>query len=189
MAKHPNVNSAGEKELQKLQSDFDNFQEQVSSLNMDSFNSLPKRETEQQTKLSQKEISKTPDVYMRPIKTISCAERFNEAYRSEYEFAKEYVYFTAENKEVIGESLDFWTKPFAGVPAEEWKIPVNKPIWAPRYVAEQIKRKSYTKLVMKERPTQSSHEGSYYGEMVGEEKIQRLDAHPVSTKKSIFMSA
>jgi hypothetical protein len=189
MSKKPNVNSDGERELQKLQSDFDSFDNKVSTLTMDAMNALPKRETEQQTKLSQSEIAKTPDVYMRPIKTISCADRFNEDYRSEYEFQKEYVYFTAENKEVIGESLDFWTKPFAGIPAEEWKIPVNKPIWAPRYVAEQIKRKHYTKLVMKERPVESTHAGSFYGELVGEEKVQRLDAHPVSTRKSIFMSA
>ena len=106
------------------------------------------------------------------------------------EFAKEYVYFEAENKEVIGETLQFWTKPFAGIPAEEWKVPVNKPVWGPRYVAERIKGCSYHRLTMDEtQSTGTDGRGQYYGQMAVDSVIQRLDARPASTRKSIFMGA
>jgi len=62
-------------------------------------------------------------------------------------FQKEYVQFIAENKEIIGETIEIWTRPFGGMPAEFWKVPVNKPVWGPRYLAEQIKRCYY--LVIK----------------------------------------
>jgi len=32
-----------------------------------------------------------------------------------------------------------WTKPFPGMPAEEWAIPTNKPINGPRYVPSRLK--------------------------------------------------
>ena len=83
--------------------------------------------------------------------------------------------------------MEFWTKPFAGIPAEEWTIPVNKPIWAPRYVAERIKGCKHHRLVMQDRPINSDGYGQYYGQMAVDTVVQRLDAYPVSTRKSIFM--
>jgi hypothetical protein len=184
--------SLAEKELDKAQVQFEKFDEEIKSMTMDRMNEAPKSEVEQQTKIAQRDMDKHPDIYLKPHRTISCREKFNEKYRSAYEFDKEYVHFIAENKEIKGEAIDMWTKPYAGVPAEWWKIPVNKPIWAPRFVAEQVKRKSYHRLVMQENQSAGSAMGGnaqFYGTMAVDTTVQRLDAIPVSSRKSIFMGA
>lgn len=190
MAKQPNVNSSSEQELVKVEQQFDAFKENVDSLTLDRMNQAPKQEVEQQTKLTGREIDKKADIYLKPHTTIGCHDKFNEAYRSEYNFQKEYVQFIAENKEIIGETIELWTRPFGGMPAEFWKVPVNKPVWGPRYLAEQIKRCYYHRLVMQQ-GTQagSDHAGNYYGTMVADTTLQRLDAIPVSSKRSVFMGA
>lgn len=175
-------------ELDKAKEQFDNFEKQVKDLTMDRMNLAPKEETEPQTKLSQNEIAKSKDIYLKPTRSLSCREKFNERFREDWEFAKEYVHFIAENKELIGEDIELWTKPFAGIPAEMWKVPTNKPVWGPRYLAEQIKRKAYHRLKMDEGIiSESSGAGRMYGQLVVDTTVQRLDANPVSSKRSVFM--
>jgi len=189
--KKPKVtHSMAEKELDKVQEQFDKFDGEIKEMTMDRMNLAPKQDLEPQTKIAQSDIAKMNDVYIKPKRTISSKEKFNEKYRSEYEFAKEYVCIIAENKEMIGETLEFWSKPFPGMPCEEWAIPSNKPVNVPRYVAEQIKRKYYHRLVMKENvTTQAMHMGQFYGSMAADTTVQRLDAIPVSNRKSIFMGS
>jgi hypothetical protein len=188
--KKPQVNSASQKELDRVEKQFDAFQEEVKSLTLDRLNAAPAEEKEQQTKLSQKEIAASKDIYLKPKRTYPSKEKFNEAFRADYDFAKEYVCFIAENHELIGESINMWTKRFPGVPAEEWEVPVNKPVWGPRYLAEQIKGCSYHRLSMQEgKITGADGMGSYYGNMVADSTIQRLNAIPASQRKSIFMGA
>src|SRR6202044_485178 len=102
-------------------------------------------------RVSQREMANSRDIYLKPKRTLSCKEPFNEKYRDEYNFKKEYVYFTAVNNEIIGETISLWTKPFAGIPAEEWDVPTNKPLWGPRYLAERIKGCTYHRLKMEDR--------------------------------------
>jgi hypothetical protein len=186
--KPKNLNSASEKELDKVAQQFDKFDAEVKEMTMDRMNMAPKEEVEPQTKLSQNEIAASKDVYLKPHKVISCREKFNEKYRDEYNYQKEYVNFIAEHKELIGESIDIWTRPFPGMPAEEWLVPTNTPVWGPRYLAEQIKRKFYHRLVMKENVvTDTTGMGVMYGKMAADTTIQRLDAQPVTKRKSIFM--
>lgn len=182
--------SDGKKELDKAEANFDKFDQEVKAMTMDRMNQAPRVETEQQTQLSSREIQKNNSHYLKPKKTISSREKFNEEYRAAYEEAKEYVNFIAENKEIIGEHLDIWTKPYAGMPAEEWDVPVNKPVWGPRYLAEQIKRKYYHRLKMDQTTVvENNGVGQIYGAMAVDTTVQRLDAHPVSQRKSIFMGA
>ena len=144
-------------------------------------------EMEAQTKLSSKEISNSKDVYLKPIKTIRGRDKPNSKFDHQRAFDQEMVHFIAENKELIGESIDIWTKPHAGIPAEEWLVPVNKPVWGPRYLAEQIKRKYYHRLIMKENDIVSQDGmGTYSGRMVSDTTIARLDAHKVTENKSFF---
>lgn len=185
--KPKNLNSASEKELDKVEAQFNEFEKQVNDLTMDRMNAAPKPEVEPQTKMSQNEIAASPDRYLKPIKIVSCKEKFNEKYRDEYNYQKEYVNFISENKELIGESIDLWTRPFPGMPAEEWIVPVNTPVWGPRYLAEQIKRKFYHRLIMKDSATQTTGVGVMYGQMAADTTIQRLDANPVTKKRSVFM--
>lgn len=180
-------NSESAKELDKAEQQFEKFDSEVKAMTLDRMNAAPKQDVEPQTKLSSKEIEKSKEIYLKPFKTIGCRDKFNENYREQYNFAKEYVHFIAENKEIIGEEIDIWTRPFAGMPAEEWKVPVNKPVWGPRYLAEQLKRKFYHRLVMQQNTVGADHAGQYYGTMAIDTTIPRLDAHPVSSRKSVFM--
>lgn len=177
------------KEMEQAEKNIDAFNDSVKDLTLDRMNTAPKQDVEPQTKLSQKDIEKSKDIYLKPERAIGSREKFNENYREEYNIAKEYVHFVAENKEIIGEALETWTKPFAGMAAEFWKVPTNKPVWGPRYLAEQIKRKFYHRLKTEDRMTQGDGNMSFYGSMVVDTTIQRLDAIPVSSRKSIFMGA
>ena len=190
MGRPKKVKSSSEKELDKAQKDFDKFDKNIKDLTVDRMNQHPKKETEDQTKIATKDLDKIDDVYLKPERRIGSSEKFNEDFKEKFEYDKEYVHFIAENKEILGEALEFWTKPYPGVAAEFWKIPVNTPVWAPRYVAEQIKRKFYHKLTMSQ-TTSTSQDGmgQYYGSLVVDETVARLDAKPVDTRRSIFMGA
>ena len=188
MAEKPK--STSQQELDKVEKQFDAFDSQVKSMTLDHMNTAPNRETEPQTKIAQADIDKDNGTYLKPHRVIGSREKFNENYRDEYNHAKEYVNFTAENKEIIGETIDIWTKPFAGLPAEWWKVPVNKPLWGPRYLAEQFKGAKYHRLTMSQKVTTGADGyGEYYGAMAVDSIVQRLDAMPVSSRKSIFMGA
>ena len=190
MAEKPKVNSAGQRELDKTEALFEKFDEQVKSLTLDRLNEAPKVETEQQTRLSNRELQRIDGMYLKPVNTISCQEKFNEKYRDDYNYMREYVPFVAENKEIMGDVIELWTKPFAGVPAEFWKIPPNKKVNGPRYLAEQIKKCSYHRLIMNEQKIVGTNQfGAEYGQLIVDTTVQRLDAHPVSERKSIFMGA
>lgn len=189
MVQKPNVNSASEKELVRVEAQFDQFKEQLDSLELDRSNAHAK-ETAPQVLLSQEDIAKSKDIYLKPYRAIGSAEKFNEKYREDYNYAKEYTQFVAENAEIIGESIDMWTKAFPGQPAEWWKIPVNKPVWGPRYLEDQLKRCNYHVFTMKQNvPTADAGEGTYYGAMAVDEVKQRLDARPVAHKRHVFMGA
>lgn len=180
--------SLAEQELNRAEKQFEAFDENVKSLTLDRMNLTRKRDEAPQTEMSQLDLAKSKDVYLKPKTKIGCSDKFNEKFRAAYDFDKEYVQFIAENKELIGETIDIWTRPYAGLPAEEWLVPCNKPVWGPRYLAEQIKRKYYHRLVMHDdRVVSSDGIGQYYGVMAVDTTIARLDAHPVSSRKSIFM--
>lgn len=184
------TSSLAEKELDKAEQNFKEFDENIRSLTLDRMNMAPKTSLEPQTNISQRDIARSPDFYLKPAISIGSREKFNEDYRKEYEYASEYVNFIAENKMIIGEIIEMWTKPFPGLPAQFWKIPVNKPIWAPRFVAEQIKRAKYHILSMRDTVTAGAdHMGQYFGTMAVDSTIQRLDAHPIGGSKSIFVGA
>lgn len=191
MAEKPTPKSAlGETELQKAEKQLDAFDASVRSLTLDRLNVAPKVDQEMQTTMSQNQLARSTDTYLKPSKSIGSAEKFNENYRKEYDYAKEYVQFIAENKMIIGEIIEMWTKPFPGLPAQFWQVPVNKPVWAPRFVAEQIKRAKYHILSMRDSVTAGADQmGQYYGTMAVDSTIQRLDAHPVGNTRSIFMGA
>lgn len=184
------INSHMERELDKAEKQLDNFNQQVKDLTLDRMNTAPKLETEPQVPMSDRQIAKAPALYLKPAKAVGSREKFNERFREDYNFQKEYVQFIAESAEIKNDKIEFWTKPFPGCPAEFWEVPPNKPLWAPRYVAEQIKRCSYHRLRMNEHvQTSSDGMGTYTGAIVVDSTIQRLDARPVSNKKSIFMGA
>ena len=191
MKKPEPVSNLMDKELTKIDDQFENYNDELKSLGND-INSKPRAlETEPQTKISQNEIAesaKLPGTYLKPSRIIMSQQKFNEKFRKDREYDSEYVYFIAEHKELIGEKIEMWTKPYGGMPYEFWEIPTNKPIWAPRYVAEQIKGSSYRRLKTNEHQiTGNNAVGQTTGQLIAESTIQRLDALPQTTRKSIFM--
>lgn len=180
-------NSSAQKELDKAEAQFEAFDEQVKEMTLDRLNATPKNENVPMARMSSNELSKKPDIYLKPERTIGCKEKFNEKFRSDYDRLRKYVQFIAYNKELIGEAIEIWTRPFPGMAAEYWKIPTGKPVWGPCYLAEQIKRKFYHRLVMQETSLAGDGMGQYYGSLAADTTIQRLDAEPVSSRKSIFM--
>ena len=188
MTEKPKVTGAAQKEIDIAAKQFDAFDASVKEMTLDRMNAAPKLETEEQTKLSTKQIEKYPGIYLKPDKTVPCQDKFN--FRAAWNFDKEYVHFTAENKEIIGETIELWTRPYGGVHAMFWKVPVNTPVWGPRYLAEQIQGRKYHRLTMQEnRSAGSDGVASYHGAMAVDTTIQRLEARPVSTRKSVFMGA
>jgi len=192
-------NSFAQKELDKAEAQFDEFDKQIKDMTLDRMNKAPKQDVEPQTKMAQVDIEKSKEIYLKPKKTFGPGinpktgerEKFNEKFRDEWNHAKEYVQFIAEHRECPGDTIQgIWTKPFPGTNCEEWDVPTNKPIWGPRYLAEQIKRASYHILKMEENQTAARDSmGHYYGKMAVDQTVQRLDAMPVSTRKSIFMGS
>jgi len=184
-------NSQAQNDLDKAEKQFEAFEESIQNMTLDRMNQAPKQETEPQTKLSQKDIERSKEIYLKPVTSITSRDKFNERFRADYEFEKEYVQFIAEHNELKGEVIETWTRPRGGIPAEFWKVPTNKPVWGPRYLAEQIKRKNYHRFVMQQHVMTHSlgGVGEMYGSMAVDTIIQRLDARPVSSKKSIFMGA
>lgn len=188
--KKPKASSSlAEKEMDKLEKQFEAFDQNIKDLTQDRMNMAPKADQESQTKIAQRDMDKMKDVYLKPKRTISSKEKFNEKFREEYNFSKEHVQFIAENKEIIGETIELWTKPFPGIPAEEWVVPTNKPLWGPRYLAERIKGCKYHRLTMQQQVTSADGMAQYYGTMAVDTELQRLDALPVSSKRSVFMGA
>jgi hypothetical protein len=179
-----------EKEVDKLQKQFDEFDNQVKELTQDRMNAAPKEEQEPQTKLSGKQLDNSSKIWLKPKRTVMGRDKFNERFREAYNFSKEYVQFIAENKEIIGESIQLWTRPFGGMPAEEWDVPVNKPVWGPRYLAEQIRKCQYHRMRMEQNTSVGADGiGSYFGSMIVDITVPRLTAEPVSPRRSIFMGA
>jgi hypothetical protein len=184
------TNSESEKELEKAEKQFEAFDNQIKDMTLDRMNTAPKEEVEPQTKIAQKDLEKQKEIYLKPKRRIISQEKFNEKFRAEYDFQKEYVSFVAENKEIIGEDITLWAKPFPGLPCEEWVIPTNKVIWAPRYIAERVKGCSYHRFVMKQHVrTEDNLYGEMYGAMAVDTIVSRLDAVPASKRKSIFMGS
>ncbi len=182
--------SFSDQELDKAEKNFQEFDASIKEMTMDRMNKAPIQEVEPQTKIANRDIDKMKDIYLKPDKTIGCRDKFNENFRKDYEFAKEYVQFIAEHKEIIGETIDIWTRPFAGMSAEYWKVPSNKPVWGPRYLAEQIQSRTYHRLVMQSNQSAGADGfGSYYGSMAVDTTVPRLEARPVSSRRSVFMGA
>ena len=179
-----------QRELDKAEKEFDKFEREIKDCTLDRMNAAPKEETEQQTKISNREAQKADGIWLKPAKTISCKEAFNEKYRSEYNYQKEYVKFIAEHKELIGERIEKWTKAFPGQAAEYWEIPTNTVVWGPRYLAESLKKACYHRLRMDENKVVGINQaGAMTGQLVVDNIVQRLDAIPVGDRKSIFMGA
>jgi hypothetical protein len=189
MTKKPDAKSSeGEKELDRLDAEFKEYDANIQQMTKDRMDMAPKQDAEPLTKMSQREIENSREIYLKPERYIQSKERFNEKFRDEYNHAMEQVRFIAENREIIGETIELWTKPFPGMPAEFWKIPTGKPVYGPRHLEERLHNCQYHRLVMKQHVvTETNHVGQMFGALAADETRNRLDAVPAPTSKNVFM--
>lgn len=186
MVAKPHVNSEGNKELERLQTQFEEYKKQVDTL----VNEKNIQSAANPHEISQKTIEKSQDIYLKPTKMIMSREKFNEKFREQYNHDKEYVHYTVEHHECRGETVEMWTKSYPGQPAEFWEIPTGKPVWIPRYVANKLEFGcSYRRLKTEDRPVGNDQMGSqYYGTLVKASDEYRISAHPVNTRKNFRMT-
>ena len=178
MPKKPSVSSRSEQQLNKAAEKFDKFSEEVKALSTSEERSqVPTAETEPQTKLSKKEAITSDAPIIKPNRAIFSKEKFNEKLRKEFEERSKLVKCIVENNEIVGESVQFWFKGYPGTPAQEWTVPVNKPIYIPRYLAEHLAKRQYIRYVMSER--QNVAEGDLTHAMVAKETRHRIDCRSV----------
>ncbi len=174
--------------LDSAQEQFDKFDQNIKDLTMDRMNQ--KKGEAPEHKIAQADIAKAPEVYLKPKRMIGSKEKFNENFREQYNKSKEYVHYTVQHEEIKGEVVEFWIKPFPGVPAEEWAIPSGRAVWIPRYVAEHLENNcTYHRLKTQDRPTSIEGGMTYFGSMVVDDLIYRISARPVSTRKLIYLHA
>lgn len=181
-----------EKKLLDLTLKLEEYEKKLADLNLDSAHKLKTLESEPQTKLSQKEQENV--LTLKPTKTLmAVGQKLNEKFREEYEFRKKYVKFIAEHNECPGDTIEMWTRPYGGVPAEFWPIPTNRVVEAPRYVAEELADRSYVNYKMdgddqsQRNAVGSNVFGVQYGAMVATHKVERMTARPAGDKKTLFM--
>ena len=178
----PKVNSAGQRELDKAESQLASFEDQVKMATCDMAPFSPKEEIDPQTKLSSREANKADAPYIKPTRSINSREKFDEKFKDAHTRAWEYVKCIVENYEIIGESVECWTKKFPGDSAHFWKVPVNKPVYIPRLLAEQLSQCRYHRLSMQadsRQITGADGMGTYVGNMVVDTVKNRIDARPV----------
>jgi hypothetical protein len=176
-------------ELQKMQKQLDNFENQVKDLTLDRMNQAPNEEKKDPA-ISKKDLEKAGENYIKPTRWIADNQKFNPKFEGEWEYQKQYVKCIPTHNESRGDLIEFWTHPFGGKGAEFWQVPSDKPVWMPRYAAEQLTKCKYHRLRMEEKSHRNSdHTGTYFGTMVADTTVQRIDCHPVNSQKSVFMGA
>lgn len=176
------------KEIDKLEQNVAQFENQIKDLTAERPLNIKSEEYEP-PKVSQKQIDSS-DLYIKPTRWIADNQKFNPRFEKEWEYRKEYVHCILVHNESRGDLIEFWTHPFGGKGAEFWQVPSDKPVWIPRYAAEQLTKCKYHRLRMEEGKTRSADNmATYYGQMVADTVIQRLDATPINNKKSMFMGA
>jgi hypothetical protein len=189
MREKPQLSTLGNKELDKAEAQFQKFDEQVKEMTHDRMRAGTAEEREQQTKMSTREAQSYDAQVLTPARSIDDRQKFNEKFQADYDYKMELVKFIAENNEIIGETIELWTHPFGGKPAEFWKVPCNKPVYGPRHLATQIAASRYSRLIMQDTVRNSDGMGQYFGTMAVDTVKQRLNAHPVSDRKTTFMSS
>lgn len=182
----PRLDSEGQVELDKLDDQIESTMKENKEI-MENVSKIKTEERAPQREMSQWEKENAKEIHLKPTRSIADRVKFDEKWRKDFNFDMEEVCFMAENHEVIGEDITLWTKKYPGQPAQEWCIPVNKPVWGPRLLAEQLLNCKYSVFVQKDTAQLGNdYAGSYHGTIAVEKRVERLTARPVTQQKSLF---
>lgn len=176
-----------ETELQKAESQIDRISNELHKQPLTV--SQPERLEDAPIQVSKKDASKSGVLYLKPERSVNAPQKFNERWRKEYEESEELVEFIARHKESPGSAIQTWTRKFGGKPALFWTVPTDRVVCGPRVLAEQIRGCKHHIVTMDEHTvTSSDGMGTYHGAIQMKKEVARLEAEPVSTTTSIFMT-
>lgn len=167
------------KALHKMNTSFDATQKDLTNLTLDHLNKAPLKEGEDQTKLTRSELAEDNIHVVKPERQVHGQDKPNPKFEKERKKGWEMVKCFFENREVEGEQIECWSKPFAGDPASFWKLPVNRTVMAPRHLVKQLENCRYHKMRMEEKTVSSDGAGVYYGALVADYTVNRLLAREV----------
>ena len=166
------VDAAANKELERVEQNLSAITEPVKALDP---SKIVTQESAPQTQMSKKEEVTYDAPVLKPIRSINSREPFNEKYREDWKKGWELVKVIVENREIMGECPEPWSKSFAGDPAHQWRVPVNKPVYMPRHLAVQLSKCKYQIFRMEDKQmTNSDGMGTYYGSMVVDSTKDRI---------------
>lgn len=154
--------------------------EEMKNLTVDEINKAPLTEVEPQTKMSKEEVEHYDAPVIKPTRSFPAHSKPSSKEKKERERGWELVKCIAENVEIYGEKIEFWLNKYLGDPTHFWEIPVNKPIYLPRFVAEHLATRTYHRFKMVDRSGRSFMEGSSSGEesLVVRETLARVTCKP-----------
>lgn len=168
-----------QKEVDRLDSEFQAKSEQMSKLTQDDMAQAPVKAMEPQTQMSKKQILSADAPMITPTQSYPSKKKKNPAQDALRREGWEYIRCVCENNEIKGEQLEFWLKPaWDGEDCNFWVIPVNRPVMIPRHVALHIRSRKYHRLMMDEKITiENTGFGEMKGQMVATHTMQRLNCH------------
>lgn len=142
--------------------------EQMSSLTQEEIKKAPMANEEPVMLLSKEEIAAYDAPVIQPSRSFPTKSKPNPKEAKERRRGWEYVKCIAENLEIINEKIEFWHNKFLGDPCYFWEVPVNKPIYLPRFIAEHLSTRHYHRFTMADR---SGREFTEPGATAGDERL------------------
>ncbi|HEX5553450.1 MAG TPA: hypothetical protein VFX43_09400 [Chitinophagaceae bacterium] len=167
------------KELESAAIAATKMQEQMSALTQDAMQSAPLHEVEAQTKMTKKQVEEYDAPVIRATKSMPSTGKALPQEAQAREDGWKYIKCIAENNEVVGEMIEFWYKKFSGDPIYFWQVPVNKPIYLPKHVAQHISDRKYHVMKMQSKPIHEVAFGEPMDRLVCQETRRRLDCRSV----------
>ena len=191
IAKPENISPEMRKEVEKIDLQMDATQANLAQINVDTKPDIFQERKE--TPLTQKELhSDAP--YIKPSRRMAAVSKPKPEQEKLRKAAWEYIKCIVENYELRSESVDFWyTPPLSGEDTCEWIVPVNRPIYLPRMVAEHLATRSYNRIVMQDASHKFSGESRMGAqitptELIAVERRRRIDCRPLQNinEQSLF---
>lgn len=174
-------------EIAKIDSQINQVQTAMSNLTQDEINKASVVDFQPQTEITRAMKDFTDAPVIKPIKSIPRPGKPIAKEAKDRAWGWEYVRCIAENREVIGETIELWTGKYHGDMADFWQVPVNRPIYLPRHVAKRISECRYHRVKMQDRPMhnlmnemESTGVSGYSGQLTVVDTRQRLDCRPIA---------
>lgn len=146
-----------QQEIDRVEAQLDAAKEAIDNLSIDKIESEAPQaeELEQQTKISKKQEREYDAPVIKPFSSEPSPGMRNPKFQEVIKRcakktakAKELVRVIVENNEVIGETVEAWIGTLPGEPVTRWIVPVNMPIYIPRFVAEHLASRKYHRIKM-----------------------------------------